>query len=414
MRKSKTIASSVGEDDVVKRFIDVILENSGEIVLLAWYGSGFDHQLILGELKSRGGEDEVYIKDNHILYARIDFNNLVVHLKDPYRFIPKKLADAAISFDVIRKDSFPHIFKVGDLDKIYENWFILKSEVVTKSIGEHDKTKLVSLNYVKEFINGNNNDTVLQKAIQYCTIDVKCCRQIWAKFKRRIIHEEFRISIGPKLMTLPQLSMSLIRALMPSHIELCIPSKEHYEDFARALYGGRVVATKGIYGPSVVLDVVSEYPTVMNEYDHPYGPYRSVKDINWRKLGIYNVILEGPPSNDTNFIPFRNEFDNSVSYNPVEEHEAWYCTYDLLTAKEDGYKISVIEGYEWESKGRVFSNFIEKAKVLKESNNLVIKAIGKMLLNSGYGKMSQKPIDEEVYIVKKGITQQFIEKNKPT
>lgn len=409
------------DPDVVRRFVKELRDkyDGEEVVLLAWYGSGFDHQLIIGEMKSQGGVDEVYLKNNHILYARVEFDggNTVFHLKDPYKFISRKLAVAAESFGVLNKGEFPHsvVSSFDDLEKVFHRWFVLRSEVVTESVGDHDKAKLVSTRYVREYMNEENHDTVLQKAIEYCKIDVLCCKQIWHKFKKIII-DEFGIHIRATTMTLPQLSIEMIQALLPRGVELFIPlTREDYDDFMKAQYGGRVLAKKGIYEERcVVLDVVSEYPTVMHEYDHPYGGYYRVESIDWSKLGIYHVILDGSCMTSkqkeeySEFVPFRDE-DGKLQYEWRERYEGWFCTYDLLTAKEEGYVVECIEGYEWESRGRIFASFIEAAKSLKQNGTGAIKFVGKILLNSGYGKMGQKPIDEDVYIVKKGIAQMIID-----
>lgn len=406
---------------VVERFVKMLRDtyDGEEIVLMAWYGSGFDHQLIIGEMKSQGGVDEIYLKDNHILYARIEFDggSTVFHLKDPYKFISRKLADAASSFGVLNKGEFPHdvVGSVDDLERVYEKWFILRSEVVTESIGDHNKTKIVKTRYVREYMTEENRDTVLQKAIEYCKIDVLCCKHIWIKLKE-IIHKEFGIHIRATTMTLPQLSIEMMQALLPRGVELYIPfTREDYDDFMKAQYGGRVVAKKGVYEERcVVLDVVSEYPTVMHDYDHPYGGYYRVSSIDWSKLGIYHVVLDGSTMTQeqrdhySEFVPFKDK-DDKLQYEWVDRYEGWFCTYDLLTAREEGYVIKCIEGYEWESLGKIFAPFIEAAKSLKQNGTGAVKFVGKILLNSGYGKLGQKPIDEDVYIVKKGIAQMIID-----
>lgn len=416
--KSDEVRQVFGENAVMQ-FVDRILNDydGEEVVLMAWNGSGFDHQLIIGELKNRGGTDEVYLKENNLIYARIELKDTLIHLKDPMKFIPRKLAAAAESFGVLNKGEFPHeiVKSFEDLDVVYKDWFILRSEIVTESYGDHDKVKIISSVLYKQIIENNNTNSVLEKAIQYCTIDVLCCKQIWMKFKD-IIWNEFQIRIRPSMMTLPQLAIDLIQTLLSKNVELYIPiTRDDYDFFMKAQYGGRVVAKTGIYKEQcLVLDVVSEYPTVMHDYLHPYGGYFEVTYINWNKLGIYHVILDGTSmtteqiQNYSEFVPFRD--DDGLHYEFRTIHEGVYCTYDLLIAKEEGYEIKCIKGFEWESKGYVFRKFIQVAKTLKEKGKGAVKFTGKILLNSGFGKMGQKPIDDIIYIVKKGIAQQIIDR----
>jgi hypothetical protein len=178
-----------------------------------------------------------------------------------------------------------------------------------------------------------------------------------------------------------------------------------------------VIAKNGTYTSNkgfVLLDVVSLYPTAMVKFDHPYGKGKEVGYIDWNKLGIYEVELDGSQmslyqvENYPEMIPFRD--NTKLEYSFRETWKGVYNTYDLKNAIEAGYKIKVIRGIEYPFKAKIFNTFVTKFFKLKKENTGSIRIVGKIGLNAaGYGKFVQKPIDEDVIIVTKGSMQEKLE-----
>jgi hypothetical protein len=345
------------------------------------------------------------------MYSKLKFENgLIIHLKDPYLFILSKLESAAIAFNVLNKGSFPFdiIKNWSDLDKVIEDWYTIRSEPEEKVDG---KKMLITAKNYDEIIERNNLKTVMEKALEYCTVDVLAMQQIWNKFTL-LIKQELGLDIAPNTFTLSQMSMKLMVASLPPKIYLSVPDIDEYEFIKRAMYGGRVQASNGIYEEDIYYaDVVSLYPSTMRMLEHPVGEPSHVNEINWSKLGIYEVILTShrKPENYNQFVPFRDSH-GKLSYEWRSYWEGTYHTYDLLIAKDQGYTITCQKGYEW-NKAFIFNAFIDKVFKLKSENTGPISKIGKIALNGGgYGKFVQKPINSNVHIVRKGIVQSHFDR----
>ena len=432
---SETV-ETLHSEQVASDFVDRILEDyiGSTVVLWAWNGSGFDHHLLLGELKNRmPDEEDIKQRSNRILQATFKFGGTTVILKDPMLFIPSSLARAAKDFGVLSKGDFPHDI-VSDrscLTQVVSEWYVLKSKTIESVISDCGKIMLVTAESYKEIVETGNKLTVLEKAIEYCKIDVQVMKQIWIKFKQDM-RNSLGLEIPISMMTLPQLAYSVLVSKLPKGTVLHIPEGDEYDFIRKAQFGGRVMAKKGVYNERCIyVDVVSEYPSVMWLYDQPYGPSNETKEINWDKLGIYDVSLVFKPCEDhpysiecplcrkkkadyTEFLPRRDPEDGCLKHSFLEEQRGVWCTYDLEIALDDGYVVTKVHrGLEWKYKGKIFTGFIDTVKGIKENAPTPSqRQIGKILMNSSYGKLNQKPIDEEIFIVPRGTAFQFLENIK--
>jgi hypothetical protein len=413
----------------VEKFVIELLDTYSdcEICLYAWYGSGYDYQHIFKYFKDRCSEDETFIRNNSIIYSKFIFKDtkLTVHLKDPFLFILTSLDKAAKAFGVLNKGSFPHeiIKDWSDLDNVLGNWIVRRSEPVENISG---KNMLITARTWDEVENRQNSATIMEKAYEYCSVDVIAMKQVWNKFND-LLKQCLGVKVTKECFTLSQLSMKIMISTLPKGVTLNVPDREEYDFMRQAIYGGRVVARNGVYEEDILYaDVVSLYPSAMAMLDHPYGDTDRVSVINWNKLGIYEVTLisDYKPENYMDFVPFRNK-EGGLSYNWRPYWKGTYNTYDLLIAKDQGYEIDCIRGFEWEYKGKLFDSFVKKLFQLKSSppcqctvkcpgkcpEEGPIRMIAKIALNGGgYGKFVQKPIDKDVYIVKKGVVQAAFDK----
>lgn len=417
-------------ENIVRDFVDMLFATySGKtVVLLAWNGSGFDHQLLMGELMSRKPRNEDNkLRDNRILMGVMHFDELTIVLKDPMLFIPRSLAAAAKDFGVITKGDFPHDL-VNDntcMDQVIRDWYTIRITPDESSGSVCGKIMLVTAESHQDIIENNNTRTVMEKAIEYCKIDVSCVKQIWKAFKQSMM-DSLGVNIPVGMMTLPQLAFGVLKSKLPKGVKLLVPTDTDYNFIRRGQYGGRVMAKKGVYGRCIYVDVVSEYPSVMWLYDHPYGSYYKASTIDWSKLGIYDVTLKFKPceAHDyredcttckakreqyTEFLPRR--VDGKLKYDWLEEVRGVWCTYDLEIAIDEGYVVTEVhEGYEWRYKGKIFAPFIETVKHIKENaKSPAHRCVGKLIMNSPYGKMSQKPHEGETFIVPRGVTFRYME-----
>lgn len=421
---------AIHSEHIVKDFVTAMMnENRGKtLVLYAWNGSGFDHQLLVGEIMNRAPKDELtMIRANRILHARFEWDDgTKIILRDPMLFIPSSLHKAAKDFNCLNKGDFPHniVKGKGDLDRVIKNWFMLKSRISENVSWYDDKIMLVKAKNYAKIIESNNKKSVLDKAIEYCKIDVKCGIQIWKKFINDM-KLAFGIDVPYTMVSLPQLSMQILKSKLPKGVELCIPDNDDYDFIRQAQFGGRVMAKKGVYGSCIYVDVVSEYPSVMWLYEHPYGESYTTDKINPERLGIYQVKLVFRPCKEheytescvlcqkkradyTEFLPRREE--KRLKHSFLQELEGVWSTYDLEIALDDGYIVKeVIKGVEWPYKGKIFAPFIEAVKHIKENATSPSQRLGgKLIMNSVYGKMGQKIINKESKIVRRGVFQEVM------
>lgn len=409
-------------DGCIERFVDIIRNSYHDVIIYCWNGAAFDFQLFVGRMKKFSVEDEIYVRNGRIIFGELllkrDNDEFCrVTLKDPCLFIPSSLSSAARDFGVLEKSEFPHdiVKDFYDLEKIVERWYVLRQEQYHVNDTESPKIKIFKTRSWKEFEETASSSTVLSKAIEYCSIDVVCCEGIWKRFVD-VVKENFGFKIDRKMFTTPQIAFKMLKSMLPPKVLLHVPNRPDYDFIRQSIYGGRVVAKNGIYTSKkglALLDFVSLYPTAMHRYEHPYGKYYVTNKIDWNRLGIYKVVLDGTEMTEEQIakypemVPFR--VNGKLEYGFRETWEGVYCTYDLRNAKEAGYKIEVKNGLEWPYKGRIFTKFIEKLFEMKKNNRGNAKGfVSKLGMNGSYGKFSQKPIDQDVIIVMKGDMQRKI------
>lgn len=412
---------AISSETCCKDFVDTLLNNysSCKLVLYAWFGSGYDYHHILKFLVKRASSAKYILKNNSIMSIRMIFNkqNLIIVTKDPYLFMLTSLHKAAKAFNVTNKTEFPHtaIKSRTDLDKILDKWYSIKTSVIEKYPEFSNTNMCISRKQTPIYEEQVNTDTILEKAIEYCKIDVIAMKEIWLKFKT-LLEKTLTVNITDETFTLSQLSMRLLEANLPKKVRLHVPSTETYAFLKQAIYGGRVIAKNGIYKEDILYaDVVSLYPSAMQLLEHAYGPPRIVTKIDWKKHGIYKVELthkdNKEPENYNQFVPMRTESGKLV-WKWFKEHTGIYHTYDLLIAKESGYEVKCINGYEYPKKGNILTEFVEKLFDLKNIHSSCtcaeqpcpIRMIAKIALNGGgYGKFVQRPVTKDVHIVERDI-----------
>jgi hypothetical protein len=83
--------------------------------------------------------------------------------------------------------------------------------------------------------------------------------------------------------------------------------------------------------------------------------------------------------------------------------EGWYNSVDIETAIAFGYKVNFKHGYVWSSVAPVFKSVIDDLYKIKQdaenAGDMTLRSIAKLLMNSMYGKMLQKPVKESVELL---------------
>ncbi len=211
-----------------------------------------------------------------------------------------------------------------------------------------------------------------------------------------------------------------------------------------AIYGGRVMPIKKyfcseryaeikegrllydqIYSDYILmLDVVSQYPAAMAHNPYPMGDAETVtpeeidnlnknyKTMGGLPMGIYEVeYLPNPtliipilPRKNVKIDKFGRRTSESGLHWDLHSSRGFYTNVDLEMAIESGYKITFLSGVKWRQSGFLFKDFIYlcfniKVRAEREKNP-VLRQIAKIMMNSLYGKMLQKPIIDKLKVIK--------------
>jgi len=182
-------------------------------------------------------------------------------------------------------------------------------------------------------------------------------------------------------------------------------SKELRDYMREAYRGGRVEVYKR-YGRKIYMyDVNSLYSYVMKSYEYPCGRYNIYKGLDAQsrfivlrkrrnRLGIVEATVD-IPKQDICPLPVLVREKLIFPYGRVRFR---WCTEELFYAIEN-FNVKLIKVHkliEWEDKCKPFTNFVNKFYKLRKENKGTAKGtVGKLILNSLYGKFGMKEEREE-------------------
>lgn len=172
--------------------------------------------------------------------------------------------------------------------------------------------------------------------------------------------------------------------------------------------GGNVDVFKNKVTTSYNYDMNSQYPAAMM-FDMPVGePTLSLeKDLN----KIFGEIT-CPDENNLRvpIIQHRNPFTSMVSC-PRGKFSRLIFSEEIKYALKYGYKINIQYCYQFKRGKNLFLDYVNDLYEIKEhTNDPVQKKIAKLFLNSLYGRLGMKEIDETMKIVNKKEAD-FLDKN---
>ncbi len=365
----------------------------------------FDLLNIIDYFKFR--EDKLFTDYNNNLISssykiynyKIIYNGIHITFLDSYNLISRKLAD------------FKKIFNLD------------KEEAKSSYNFDFSNTK-----EVQKMIDGG------KELEEYCIQDVKCLKAGVEKFRELVQSTKITISgcafenwlNHSEHDTLVELEpCEQIFAAMTYTGGLCVYNKE---------YVNKVIEKELIY-----LDVNSEYPASMlgkcagfrHEMPIGNGYYFNNEEINIKERRYFytlKVKLRAKLKNDVAFGFLRlgkqqrlgaslsrrykqnemiEEIDETIYINSIDLR----LVYKYYNIEE----IRIIEGYKYETSINMFDDYIKKWYKVKEraskENNVALKNIAKLLLNSLYGKFGQwiEDTQTELYLDKeKGIIRRKI------
>lgn len=177
------------------------------------------------------------------------------------------------------------------------------------------------------------------------------------------------------------------------------PNKKHFmsQQYEKIL-AGEISSIDQIDDYCVDLDVVSLYPTAMHQNKYPVGKHYHTDYEQKGFFGVYECEVVCPKNILTAQIPRK---ENGLIWD-LEDRKQVLTSVDIDRARSYGYEITCGKGIYWRKSEYIFKDYIDewfevKAHAKKGSP---ARALAKLMLNSLYGKMIQKPIIEKTELVK--------------
>jgi hypothetical protein len=219
------------------------------------------------------------------------------------------------------------------------------------------------------------------------------------------IYSKYQLNIT-KFKTLSGLTLaSYTSSYIPNNLtpDLKMVKGELEREIRTSYYGGNVDVYINEIDNGYYYDVNSQYPKAMLN-DMPGGePVLSLeKDINKIFGFVYGEIT--CPDEQTLQIPFIQCKDPLFKFNscPRGKFRRLIFSEEIKYAIKFGYKIDVEYCYQFKRIKNLFTSYVkDHYEIKKSSEDPVQKSIAKLFLNSLYGRMGMKEIDNTMKIVNK-------------
>lgn len=351
---------------------------------------GFDSAFIVSLFARLGHEfSKIIRKDGSIININIKHPNYpkrTFEIKDSYLILPLSLAKLCTTFNI-------------ESPKTYFPWKLISSDTLSyvgpikdmpnyHKLTADDKRKL-EVYYPSHWID------VKEDNLKYLTIDTLSLHQVLAVFQNNMMNQ---FGIDPiKTFSAPSLSYKIFK-LNVAKFNL-IPSADKKLDTAARLCfrGGLNQIYRPYYkGDCYIYDVNSLYPHMMQSQMMPTGNPVYTTNTNLDELfGISYAEVESPQNMHKPFLMAPIQGTTTIT---LGTWLGWYTTEELKYAKTLGYKIRVLESYVYKPRN-IFSDIIAQYNTLKQSPDTGLRQIGKLLMNSLFGKFAQKPILSYSFII---------------
>lgn len=379
----------------------------------------FDYSFILKEslnndhiYKKRGISIKYALLDTSVggvvsftfeIYNNITNNRKTIIFKDSYKLFPTKL-DKAGSLINFKKLYFPdYNIKPDDLLKWYKMGTVSSINNIEKSFLE-DYSNIIKIDGY--FCNIN----LYIYSMLYCAVDVLIVSIFVPTYYEILTKDlEFKTMNRSIPYTMGSLAFQIFNEIDHNSEHKIKMNLTEIEKFygKKCYYGGSVGAYGNLDKNEVCVhyDFVSMYPSRMEENEFPTGSPISWKPgDNITKLGIYEVIVNIPDSVNLPVLPHmikKNKNSNfSRKFYPVGTFKTTITGIEALYCIENGYDIQVISGIYYERGIYPFKKFVSYFKHFRTLGE-VNKEVGKLLLNSLYGKLAQKQYGMSLVIMDK-------------
>ena len=365
-------------------------------------------------------------KNTKVMNAQIIYKGKTIYFKDTLSIVSMKLADFPKSFnlDCGEKEMFPYKYYTFENFEKLNNLGVI-SEAGKQELKHNWNQKIFEENLNKLGIAKDGKFNMVDYVKFYCCQDVRILKQGFQKF-RKMCWESLKIDVN-KTLTAP----SLANQYFTREIYEKIPDYYLYGGIVRAfiqkaVYGGRCMTRLNkrwsVNEELADFDAVSLYPSAMNRLYCVKGKPEVLKpeELNTTYL-LNNTCAEDEQPNKNKPI---SSYVVEISITNIKKHLAFPCVVykdkttntnknddgenaigktavvDNITLEDwikyNGLECEVLRGYKWTGeKSFLIRDIIQNLHLLrceyKKTKN-PLQLVIKLIMNSAYGKMIQKPI----------------------
>lgn len=224
-----------------------------------------------------------------------------------------------------------------------------------------------------------------EEVLKYLEKDLDCLLEVISKFNKYIfITYDLQIS---ECLSISKLSMNLFRKDYLAGNKIPLINKPSIFNFIKEGYYGGITEVYKPYGKDLYFyDVNSQYSFAAKNII-PGNRFSYIEDykegLNLDELfGFFYCKIK---TND-NYLGLLPVHHDGIMILPKGTFYGTWFSEELKYAKEKGYEIKVIKGYNFNKVESVFTDFVDHLYEIKSNSKGMIKAITKLLLNSTYGR----------------------------
>ena len=403
--------------DCLTKFLDNLENNS----LVYFHNLGYDIRQFNEYIINKE-----CCKNTKVMNAEIIYNGKKIYFKDTLSIVSMKLADFPKSFglDCGQKEMFPYkYYTFENFEKLAYKGII--SEAGKQELKHNWNQKIFEENLNKLGIAKDNYFNMVEYVKFYCCQDVRILKQGFQKF-RKMCWESLKIDVN-KTLTAP----SLANQYFTREIYEKIPDYYLYGGIVRgfiqkAVYGGRCMTRLNkrwsVNEELADFDAVSLYPSAMKRLYCVKGKPEVLKpeELNTNYL-LNNTCAEDEQPNKnkpistyvveiliTNInkhlafpcVVYKDKSTNTNKNDDSENAIGKTAVVDNITLEDwikyNGLECEILRGYKWTGeKSFLIREVIQNLHLLrceyKKTHN-PLQLVIKLIMNSAYGKMIQKPI----------------------
>lgn len=304
--------------------------------------------------------------------ARKDPGYNTITIVDSINLLNQSLDDLCKSFNVeVFKGKFPHSFvKPSTLNYIgntpdYKYW---------TDISLYDYNKLVKSDWCLK-----------DECIKYLERDLISLTSIMHKFSV-YVNRKYTLQVTDSL-TISRLALNIFLKEYLNESKLPIIRKNMFVDIKQAYYGG-------------VTEVYKPYGENLYHYDvnslYPFSSLNPIPGINCSyienmnsHINLHNIFGFFYCSVETtdNYLGLLPVHTKQGLIMPNGKWKGWYFSEELKFAHNNGYKINIIKGYNFNKEYNVFTNFVNDLYKIKSTTKYKVdRNINKSLLNNLLGR----------------------------